>query len=990
MEITEKREKGHVIKEKKEAIEQTVIEDGVPVKKAEEIIEMKVALDRNAATVSGIKDSFLDKKDRELGSTMLQKKKELLDPSASKEKKRKKPQGKKTELQLLGELDALVDKLTLKYFRNKQYAPKAEKISRIFRRLSEKSLQRVFLKILSRSDNVYVILYVLSRIAVGGSKKGKDLPAPALSINPFLSDECIRQFSLFVRALKHIYNETVPISGIVIKVFESCILSDVKIETAYMLISELQQTDETRILFVNLYGKAHVINYYREVAEGILLEHPDRKLLLALMFTVGDLDIVKKPLEPVLAKIKECMEKNTWGKDVLAFCRCIWALLSAYPGAFDGQFGYLLSLFSYLSGSFKEGVCEYLSPEGVAEITDAVEILANTIINRSVKISGAGGSGRNSVLENVKKYISMSRKKNDKRNQVQMVPDMLSEADKQTYTSALEAKTGEGGPASGKQASGAAGIKNSRQTSESSLKNSSINPNRISSFLAVVKTAYTETLEKIKQNGKDTASVSYSSLLQYVAYIRIAYLLVYFSRISGSTMIDYAEYFRVLEDVSIPNEAKNAIAAEKLEDLVDLLLAEKWNALGYLTKEGAGRPDPHLLSADLLHCKAPVLIFEKITDTADLFVYPSPSMLITAGHVYDVILLVTLPKMVKHAKFESMIRETISVLISRCKKEALALLMRRLIELDCLYSDAHSKTPLDGSRIPDEYIPHRRFVRTAVASLFLTEIDLTRTDITGTASQEKDYSTMHMKLTKKTEKNPVTQKEEYKIVEEIEFVKHGTEKSREKTEEQMFLAAVREGCNVDKKRRLVVLNYVRDTADADLTDKFVKALIKLFKTVSLSPSMEIFVMQSLIFLRKRVALPPATGKDLLVFASEVYKNDRCSEETRKMAQVLYADAQGALGEELHIDASTYNGLVLALLVFITTKKGNIEYLKTQFFPICDVITEQEREELLVLYARAGVPSSPKIAKKPSRVLEEYNKSRMAAESLDTNLDIGIF
>lgn len=301
------KEGAHIVKEKVNQTASTEIKDNELIKRDQKTVKITIKNDTSSGTIEPIEGDMLKEKDKIFGTTLLKKanSKLLVDFKEINDSKKKES---RESLETVAAADKLLEKLSLYYSRNKRFAKRTDSLAKITRKLSTETVQRIFLHVLHRIDNPYVILYVLSKFT---------------SLPPFLSDDCAVQFSLFLRSLRGMYLETVPYSKIVKDLVATCIMPDVSLEHIYSIVAEIEQTRSVRDLLVDLYGKVHIISYYREVCNGAIIKSMGRNVIYSMIYTINDKRVSVSSLEQVFAKLDKYAVENTVEKNVSTFARCI-------------------------------------------------------------------------------------------------------------------------------------------------------------------------------------------------------------------------------------------------------------------------------------------------------------------------------------------------------------------------------------------------------------------------------------------------------------------------------------------------------------------------------------------------------------------------------------------------------------------------------------------------------------------------------------------
>lgn len=240
-------------------------------------------------------------------------------------------------------------------------------------------------------------------------------------------------------------------------------------------------------------------------------------------------------------------------------------------------------------------------------------------------------------------------------------------------------------------------------------------------------------------------------------------------------------------------------------------------------------------------------------------------------------------------------------------------------------------------------------------------------------STKKGYDRIDVELHEEKEINPVTKEEEYRVVEDIVFKRLGTDKSQEKNAFRTYVRLCREGKNVDQKRQRIIFDFVKSINTVAVSDRFIRALVKLPKVVDLSNKTLLYIIRVLAYSIDRLTLPEETVEILQKFADSNL-HSTTSETTREALKYLYIKTISLSADNPKTKYKTYNSLVLSLIILITLKKGDLEKMKTSFFAICADLKEYERNELLILFGEAGVKISKNLVGK-SEELEKYKSAK---------------
>jgi len=944
----EKREDGRILRKKVEKNSSVVTEKGNLVKKDEKTVEIDISPDPESANPKKIPLSLLKPEATEYGKKALRD--PATDPAPPSDQKNA---SKQQQLSALAKLDTLLDRLSLRRAKTSSYEKTVRKFLDLLSLQDALGVERTLIQLLSRCDSPYLILYVFEKMSTS---------------HPCLSDFCVQQLYFFARTFRNLYRETVPYVRILKTLFEKCALPDVKIETAFGLFAELGVDSSAREMLVSLYGKVHIINYYKEVAAGVLTQKIDKRLLFSLVFCINDQDLAKAPLQKMFSKLGEYIRTHRVEKNAVAMANCVWALLKAHPDLFDGRFDYLLSLLSYLSCIFTIESSEHLSVSDVDDVLQCMEAVANCALNRT--IHRKGGAKNSEKISNMVKKLTVHKKQ-----KVRIIPD-IKEAE-----AAAEKKQKE---AAEKDASGKEESAEDSEEDVERVQNVSLDRKKLETFAVLTNGIYQRALEGIKQHSEWRKTASYDVLVYLISQVRTAHLMVYLGRISGSPLVFFGDHHSLLSSVFSPSRAEayrnSARDGAELGALSDTLMAEKWRTLGYLVQEGLFIPPEGAFSSEVHSHARPMFLFEQVCSVIHLLSHPPVLALLRNGYFYDVIYLLTLPKYVKHPEFKKSLKETVSYFVSQCRKEEIALLIRKMVELDGFYTEAEKASGDKRSRTVDDYVKVKQDVRETIASFFITEIDLAQPPLERNKKRARGYDKAHVRHTEKKRVDPATKEEDLLVVEETLFRRLANDSAEKQMEYKTFYKNTKKGKNIDKIRRKVILDYVAKINDVSVSDKFATALARLPKCAPVSEELLLYVLQVLCILEKKVALSPVVHAEILAFAKNTMDtSDR--PEIRCSAQFLYT----VVAENTEVDlaetgASTYDNLVLSLLIFIGAKKGNKEHLKDRFFKICSEVDAEKRKELLRLYAHLDIDVSPEIAG-PSRILEEFEKARAATTAM---------
>ncbi|KAI5132582.1 hypothetical protein NEAUS06_0231 [Nematocida ausubeli] len=941
----EKVDGSHLISEK-------ILQDNANILKGKESMEnnkksVYISIRNNveSGTVKSISEDLLRHKDKEFGTSLLEKSKSKFQVDFKKLEKEKKESSKSESLKRVSRAEQIVERISLYYSRNKDFTTKVDTLVKTVRKLSTETIQKIFLNILHKSDSPYVVLYVLSRL--------KDGPV-------FLSDECIVELSLFVRSCRSIYLETIPYTEIIKNLFEKCILPDVTVEHSYDLLSQIEQTEGTRDLLIELFGRVHIVNYYKEVTAGLFTRNIQRSVLYTIMHTINDKTLVETSLSPVFQRLDKNITENTVEKNTVIFSRGIWAFLHMHMDGFNERFDDTIKYIRYFCTAFTNTSCEFLSADDVLEIIDTIEILANSVINRTIH---SGEKSKKNHQKKLKNYVE--KKVIKKKTKASIIPEMENveySEDSDSDESAQESDETEKS-------------EDSHPETNERLNNVKITQEKLLIFTTMLNKEYKTVYEKVKEAIKWKKRPTYDTLLYAMAHIKLLHLLLYLSKVSGSVEIPINDHYSLFSNINIP-AAFDGKKYDGTEDLADRIFSEKWNSLGFLLKEGLITSNELNFSKDILRHKSPHQLFDKISASAHLLTFPPVSVFLENGHIYDVIFLQTLPMYVRHKDFLSTLQKIVRTFIGTAEKEALALLTRRLIELDGLYTEKELKRGSKKPNDPNHYTPVKSIVRNTIASLFITEIDLSCTSgvsLTADSRKTDSYDRVDVQLHETKEYNPVTKQEEYKVSEEIVFKRVGTDMHKELKNARTYHKSSKEGKNVDEKRRKMIFDFIISIKDMKITDRFITALTKLPSAASIDDKMKVFIIRVLTYAMDKALLTDKTIEIIRDFSKKELK-ESSSQVVIDAAKYLYIKTSGASKKRHKSRVLSYDELTLSLLLFISSRLGDLSTMKDGFFKICADLKEYQRNELLLLFKEAGVQISDSLAG-TSEVLERYNESK---------------
>ncbi|KAI5180679.1 hypothetical protein NEOKW01_0963 [Nematocida sp. AWRm80] len=927
----ERKEQGHLIKETVLETSETVVQEGIPKIRQNKTVNLTVDLDDNNPIVSKIPSALYSKEDSVYGTSLQQKSKAVLN-----EKLNPNPKSKKIEsnFKRLGQADEIIKKLTIYYFKNRDYIKKTDKLVKILSKLDNVSIQRIFLHLLYRSDNPYVVLYVIQKME---------------SIPPFLSGACTKELMLFTRSLKETYTDTVEYTRIIHSIFEKCNMPDVTIEQAFGLFSELSLEESVRKMFIELYGKIHVLRYYQEVMGGIIQMDIRRELFYSLIYVINDQEIAKKEMSIAFKKLDEYTRTHAVEKCSVVIARALWALVTTHPDAFDKQFDKLLSYISYYSSAFTKESCDILSVNNVNEMIELLEVLSNAVINRTTHTRSTQEDSKR-----ISNYVKRSTL--EKKTTVRIIPEKeeVQYTDKVTTAEDNTNNTEDN--------------HSEDDQSEDRLNNVAITRQKLVTFLSIVKKKYDQSIKQIQKTKESKQDLGYSKILLLVAHTKLSHLLMYLSHISGSDEISFKEHYKMLCQLERP--VHSGKETEGLDKLSDILVNEKWMSLGYLARENLITIDASMLSKDLMGHKSPIQLFKKISSAIHLVSISSIGVFLSNRHIYDVIYLITLPLYVRNENFLRHLKQTVSILVSTAEKEAICLLIRQLIELDSFYSELEKKQGEKKSRALNDYTAAKPTVRNTIASLFITDMDLATIQLPSMhAKKTKGYDIADVQLKQEKTIDPQTGQEEYKTTEEIIFKTLGTDKQKEHDEARTFYQKSIKDKNVDQMRRQIIYKYLVYINDQPVTEKIVLSLCALFTAVRLTDKFTSFILKTLSLLITKTTLSLKTIQLVQDKAQKLFINSK-SKEIKQAAKYLYITSVQESETPMQIDTNTFEGLSLALLILITTKKGDINHLKDTFFKLCSDLQEGERNELLLLFSELNVSISKQLTGQ-STLLKEY-------------------
>ncbi|KAI5156758.1 hypothetical protein NEPAR05_0791 [Nematocida parisii] len=940
------KEGGHLVNEKIKQINENRLKGKESVEKNKKSVFISIRNNSENGTIKTISDDFLRKKDKQFGTTLLEKSKSKFQIDFKELEKEKKENAIRESLKRVSRADQIIQKISLYYCRNKNFVATADQLIRTLKKLSPQTIQKVFLDVLHRAESPYIALFIL--------RKMKDVP-------PFLSDECVVQLSLFVRSFRIMYLDTIPYSQIIKDLFERCILSDVTVEHSYDLLSQIEQDKSIRNLFIELFGRVHIVNYYKELCAGLFVRNIHRSVLYSVMFTINDMHLTAEGLSPAFNMIGKYIEKETIEKNSVVFARAFWAFLKVHMSGFNERFNDAIKYIRYFSDSFTSTSCEIFSIADALEIVDTIEILANSIINRTIV---SGEAGTNKKPSDIKNYVQKKELKS--KDKVKIVPEM-----ENVKYSDEESDSDESSKTNDDSEKG----EDSLADQGHRLDNVKITQESLLVFITMLNTEYKSTYKKVKEAIQWKKRITYDTLLYALAHIKLLHLLLYLSRLSGSVELPIKEHYNLFSSINIP-ATFDGKQYDGTQELTDRIFSEKWNSLGFLLKESLISPNELNFSQDILRHKSPHQLFEKVSASVHLLSFPPITVFLESDHIYDAIFLQTLPMYVRHKEFLITLRKTVRTFISRAEKEALALLIRRLIELDGIYTEKEVRSGRKKPYDPNHYTAVKNAVRNTIASLFITEIDLSSFNgVNLTADSRKDYAydAIDVVLHETKEHNPVTNQEEYKIAEEIIFKRTGTDMHKELNSAKTYHKSSKEGKNVDEKRRRIVFDFIVSINDLALTEKFIKALIKLPTVTKLDDKMKLFIIKVLAYTLQKITISDPVVGLIKDFAKKELKNSS-SELMADAAKYLYIKTSASIEDKHTSSNQNYENLSLSLLMLITRKQGNLNTLKNCFFKICADLKDYERNELLLLFKEAGVTISNSL-EGTSEGLSRYNESK---------------
>ncbi|OAG33532.1 hypothetical protein NEIG_02045 [Nematocida sp. ERTm5] len=940
------KEGGHLVNEKIKQVNENHLKGKESVEKNQKSVFISIRNNSENGIIKTISDDFLRKKDKQFGTTLLEKSKSKFQIDFKELEKEKKENAIRESLKRVSRADQIIQKISLYYCRNKNFIATADQLIRTLKKLSPQTIQKVFLDVLHRAESPYIALFIL--------RKMKDVP-------PFLSDECVVQLSLFVRSFRIMYLDTIPYSQIIKDLFEGCILSDVTVEHSYDLLSQIEQDKSIRNLFIELFGRVHIVNYYKELCAGLFVRNIHRSVLYSVMFTINDMHLTADGLSPTFNMIGKYIEKETVEKNSVVFARAFWAFLKVHMSGFNERFNDAIKYIRYFSDSFTSTSCEIFSIADVLEIVDTIEILANSIINRTIF---NGEAGTNKKPSDIKNYVQKKELKS--KDKIKIVPEMEnvkysdeeSDSDESSKTNDDSEKSEDSIADQGHR------LDNVKITQESLLV-----------FITMLNTEYKSTYKKLKEAIQWKKRITYDTLLYALAHIKLLHLLLYLSRLSGSVELPIKEHYSLFSSIDIP-ATFDGKQCDGTQELADRIFSEKWNSLGFLLKESLISPNELNFSQDILRHKSPHQLFEKVSASVHLLTFPPITVFLESDHIYDAIFLQTLPMYVRHKEFLITLRKIVRTFISRAEKEALALLIRRLIELDGIYTEKEVRKGRKKTYDPNHYTAVKNAVRNTIASLFITEIDLSSFNgVNLTADSRKDdaYDAIDVVLHETKEHNPVTNQEEYKIAEEIIFKRTGTDMHKELNSAKTYHKSSKEGKNVDEKRRRIVFDFIVSINDLALSEKFIKALIKLPTVTKLDDKMKLFIIKVLAYALQKITISDPVVGLIKDFAKKELKKSS-SELMADAAKYLYIKTSASIEDKHTSSNQNYENLSLSLLMLITRKQGNLNTLKNCFFKICADLKDYERNELLLLFKEAGVTISNSLDG-TSEGLSRYNESK---------------
>ncbi|KAI5172568.1 hypothetical protein NEFER03_1643 [Nematocida sp. LUAm3] len=945
---------GHVVAEKIEIGNEIVERNGEKLMKTHKYIELDIDGERKS-TNKRISKDFLSMQDKEYGTTLAQKmsnrdKEVRVRGEQDQEKKR-------DSLESIRRAEKILDQLTMKYCRERDYHKKGEELGKIIKGLKKESVQMIFQRMIYRSESPYISLLLFSKIEKGTF---------------FLSNECVKQLIFLIRSFNEIYTETIPYEEILWELFKNSSTSDVEVQCAFELVGELFIDKRKREVLISLYGKIHIINYYREVCGGMLVQETRRSLLHAIIYGIQDKSVSKAPLSSLFQRLGEYTKENRVEKASVNMARGVWSLLKVHTDAFDEQFDDLLTYFTYFCRVFTESGCEIFTVEEVCEIADCIEVLANAILNRTVESSSA-----DAAMDPLANYIRKIKTQKRSIRDIRIIPEMQ---DVQ-YIHPVQNSEGEDEASDGQEESSSG--KEGETGKKESLKNVLLDERRMLAFNSTLKGLIKECTKEMKESQKSKKRATYDTFMYIFAKTKELYILVYLARICGIFDVNYSEISGIFIDISLP-EKETSKEKKTLSSISNRIIAEKWKAIAYLTKEGVCAPPQEVFTKEIFDHSSPSLVFSNVSGIVELLPSPSFSEMISNGYIYDAIFLLTLPRFVSCSYFKESVKKVVSQLITGCHKEGLCLLARKLIELDGVYTESEAKVGDKPPVSPNDYIQVKGFVRETIASLFLTEIDVVgvlpppkSSKITRTKGE---YDMVKVLLTEEKLVNPETEEEDLRIEEKIFYKRVSSKQFETEKNIKTFFKNSQKGKNIDQVRKKIIFDFVSHINDPELSNRFANALVQLPSVFSLPEDFQSFLLSSLIILKDTVILSQGTQRKIKEHAQDILKNSK-DEKLKDKCMVLsclYTQKEETVPSN---SLDTYEGLSLSLLIFITSKNGNLTDLKDAFFKICANLSEDQIEQLLLLFTEAGVETSPILKTKTSLLLEKYKKEKAGKSAL---------
>lgn len=317
--------------------------------------------------------------------------------------------------------------------------------------------------------------------------------------------------------------------------------------------------------------------------------------------------------------------------------------------AMDGMFSKILVYIKYFSSVFTDSSCEYFSEKDATEIIETLEVLASSAVNRSIHVAKGATAGDSKRIKN---YIK--KKEVRKQREARIIPEMENVSYSDGSEDSEEETPGKRNNSSQEES----------PISEDKLNNVTINQERLLLFTTMINGQYKEVYSKVEESLKWKNRTSYDTLLYAMAHLKLLHTLFFLSRLAGSADISIPDHYNLLLRAS-PPKGFTPKEYDGSQMLIDRILSEKWNAIGFLLREGLVADTDSSFARDILRHKSPWHLFQKVSGSIHLFSLPSMSTFLENGHVYDAIYLQTLPGYVQHKEFLPSLKKMVRTFISK-------------------------------------------------------------------------------------------------------------------------------------------------------------------------------------------------------------------------------------------------------------------------------------------------------------------------------------